>query len=91
MNGNQYYKKFSTSTSTVTNAVPYDVVFVREAILPQDITLGLREGYTLQDPTTAEQYAEDVSFRLNRTFQTVIHNLQISRDKMELKYNKKAP
>ena len=78
----------NTSTSTATNAVPYDVVFGRQAILPQDITLGLRERYTLQDATTAEQYAEDVSFGLNRTFQTVIRNLQVSRDKMERKYNK---
>ena len=78
----------NTSLSSATNAVPYDVVFGRQAILPQDLTLGLRDNHTLRDATTAEEYAKDVSFGLNKTFQTVLRNLHINREKMHKKYNK---
>ena len=61
-----------SASSLATNAVTYDVVFGRRAILPQDLTLSLRDNHTLQDAITAEEYAKDVSFGLHKTFQNSI-------------------
>ena len=68
--------------------MPYEVVFGREAVLPQDIWLGVAQRNNLQDVTTAEQYAEDAKFRLTNTFDTVLKHLHINRHRMIRKYNK---
>ena len=68
--------------------VPYEVVFGRSVVLPQDILFGIEGKIPLRDVNTAAQYAQDVKLGLQNTHYHVTRHLHISRDKMQRQYNK---
>ena len=54
----------NTSESKAIKCIPYNVVFGRPAVLPQDVLVGVSEKIQLRNATTAAQYAEDLNFGL---------------------------
>ena len=69
-------------------SIPYEVVFGRSALLPQDLLFGLEGRVQLRNQTTAAQYAEDVKFGLQHTHKHVVHQLGLSKKKMQTQCNK---
>ena len=47
--------------------MPYEVVFGRSVVLPQDILFGIEGKIPLRDVNTAAQYAQDVKLGLQNT------------------------
>ena len=68
--------------------IPYEVVFGRPALLPQDILFGLDDRLHLRDQNTAVQYAEEVKIGLQDTHEHVLHHLGVSKKQMQAQYNK---
>ena len=68
--------------------IPYEVVFGRPALLPQDILFGLDDRVHLRDQNTAVQYAEEVKIGLQDTHEHVLHHLGVSKKQMQAQYNK---
>ena len=77
-----------TSEDKAIKCIPYNVVFRRPAVLPQDVLLGASEKFQLRNVTTAVQCAEDINFGLQEIFHHVLQQLAITRQQMQQQYNK---
>ncbi len=77
----------NASTSKVTKYSPYEIVFGRQAVLPQDILFGV-EANDQHDPVTIQDYESEVSSLLQDTFDHVIKALQLNQRKMQEQYNR---
>ena len=67
---------------------PYNVSFGRSARLPVDV-LFKHNQFQLSNVNTPAGYAQDRSFVLRDTFDVVIQNLLLNKDKMQAQYNQK--
>ena len=76
------------SESKAINCIPYKVVFGRVPILPIDIRFGIDKEAVVDDVITASQYFEEGSVVLQDMFDTVIQELNLSKEKMMRQYNK---
>ena len=77
----------NTSESKAIKCVPYNVVFGRNATLPQDVLLDHNEHPRFADVTTPAEYSQEVKFAPGDIFNQVIENLQLSKRKMQQQYN----
>ena len=77
----------NTSESKAIKCVPYNVVFGRNAVLPQDILFNHNVPYRLTDVTTPADFSAEVNFALRDIYNKVIENLQLSKAKMQQRYN----
>ena len=78
----------NTSESKATKCIPFNVVFGRDARLPIDVLFDHDRLDCPRDINTAAEYAEDRNFALKDVYDTVITNLQLSKEKMQAQYNK---
>ena len=78
----------NTSESKATGCIPYNVVFGRSAVLPQDILFqqGKGDNYDLMSP---KEYEKEITPLLQDIFDHVITKLEISKEKMQSQYNTK--
>lgn len=76
-----------TSISKATKCVPYEVVFGRSVILPQDIMFEVVK-IDLHDQSTTANYEQDLRSTLQDTFLQVVKTLQLSEQVMQKHYNK---
>ena len=78
----------NTSESKATGCIPYNVVFGRSAVLPQDVLFqqGNVDNYDLVSP---KEYEKDTTSLLRDIFDHVITKLEISKEKMQRQYNTK--
>ncbi len=77
----------NTSESKAIQCIPYSVVFAKPPVLPIDIQFGLETKMT--DVATPKEYSEERSFAMKSMFETVIHELKLSKKKMMRQYNRK--
>ena len=68
--------------------IPYEVVFGRSVLLPQDILFGLEGQIPLRNTNTAAQYAQEVKVGLQNTYDHVTRHLSVSKERMQKQYNK---
>ena len=78
----------NTTISSATKCTPYSVVHGREAIVPEDVKLGVSKDQLGRDIITASDFAEELKLKLNKSYGTVNRNLLSSRKRMENSYNK---
>ena len=78
----------NTTISSSTKCTPYNVVFGRNPILPEDIAFGVKSE--LLDAHTAEEYLSDIKTKLTDVIHDVRTHLQISQSKMKNMYDKKT-
>ena len=77
---------FNTTFSKATKCIPYEVVFGRTAVLPQDILLGnARGGF---EHVSASDHLHTVSSNLTDIFDQVMHSLALSKTEMQCHYCK---
>ena len=76
----------NTSESKATKCVPYNVVFGRSAVLPQDISFhhDKVDGYDLVSP---KDFELEVTSQLQDFFNYVTAKLEVSKAKMQQQYN----
>ncbi len=77
----------NTSESKAIKYCPFEVVFGRQAVLPQDI-LFEAETNDKHDHVPVRNYGSEVSSVLQDTFNQVIKSLQLNQQKMQQQYNK---
>ena len=76
----------NTMLNKVTKCIPYEVVFGRPSILPQDILLGnAPDGF---QHVSASDHLHTVSSILNEMFDQVIDSMTLSKTEMQRHYNK---
>ena len=78
----------NTSESKATKYIPFNVVFGRDARFPIDVLFDHDRLDCPRDINTAAEYTEDRNFALKDVYDTVITNLQVSKEKMQAQYNK---
>ena len=79
----------NTSLSKATQCVPYNIVFGRSAILPQDIVFeSLHQHRDQFDQRFPKEYEEETSSLLREIYSQVITTLALSKEKMQQHYNK---
>ena len=78
----------NTTISSSTKCTPYNVVFGRNPILPEDIAFGVKSE--LLDAHAAEEYLSDIKTKLTDVIHDVRKHLQISQSKMKNMYDKKT-
>lgn len=76
----------NTTISKATKCVPYEVVFGRPAVLPQDIIFGTTPDEF--EHTSASDHLHAVSSSLNDVFEQVMSSLALSKKTMQRHYNK---
>ena len=77
----------NASISKATKCVPYEVVFGRSVILPQDIMFEV-VNIDQHDQSTAANYEQDLRSTLQDTFHQVVKTLQLSKQIMQKHYNR---
>ena len=76
------------SHSNAIQAVPYEVVFGRKAILPIDLLLNTSNSTMPNDSLKPDSYAEELNMKLKHMFDQVIVKLNISKERMKKEYDK---
>ena len=80
----------NTSQSKATQCVPYNIVFGRSAVLPQDIVFNsLHPNRDELDQQLPKEYEEVTSSLLQDIYSQVITSLELSKERMQQHYNKK--
>ena len=77
----------NASESKATHCVPFDVVFGRHAVLPQDIMFDL-DRPDQYDQISVGEYQSEVSSVLKDVFAQVVKTLQLNKQKMQQQYNR---
>ena len=79
----------NTSQSKATQCVPYNIVFGRSAVLPQDIVFNsLHPNRDELDQQLPKEYEEVTSSLLQDIYSQVITSLELSNERMQQHYNK---
>ena len=77
----------NTTRSAATKCVPYSVVHGRDAVIPEDVTLGRAKSQLGQDIASPLDFAVETRLRLEQAYKTVNNNLRAYRSRMEKSYN----
>ena len=77
----------NTTISKATHCVPFNVVFGRSTILPQDIVFKDIQSASLEH-SSVNVYEQDLRTTLNDIYNLVIESLEISKTNMQCHYNK---
>ena len=77
----------NTTVSAATKCVPYSVVHGRDAVIPEDVTLGRAKAQLGQDVASPTEFAVETRLRLDRAYETINKNLSMYRSRMEKSYN----
>ena len=76
----------NTTVSKATKCIPYEVVFGRTAVLPQDILFGnAPDGL---EHVSVSDHLHTISSNLNDIFDQVMHSSALSKTEMQRHYNK---
>ncbi len=76
----------NSSESKATQCIPFDVVFGRSAVLPQDVLFDVQHSDEKHSSSVTD-YKNDVSCALKDVFANVIKTLELSKEKMQKQYN----
>lgn len=68
--------------------MPYEVIYGRSPVLPEDVLLGVNEQNNLRDVTNPADYAEELKIVLREIYRQVNQELHITREIMQKQYNK---
>ena len=77
----------NASESKVTRCTPFEVVYGRPAVLPQDIIFDVLQPDP-HDTLSAESYREEVTSELQDIFEQIVKTLKPSKAKMQQQYNR---
>ena len=77
----------NASESKSTNCVPYEVVFGRQALLPQDIIFD-HGTFDENEQVSVGDYKDETTSVLQDVFDHVVKSLQINKKRMQEQYNK---
>ena len=78
----------NTSMSKATKCVPYEVLYGRSPVLPEDVLWGVNDKFVLRDVTNPTEYAEEIKINLREVYNQVNTHLELSRQTMQKQYNK---
>ena len=78
---------FNATISKATHCIPFNVVFGRSVLLPQDIIFQDSPSDSL-DPSSAIVYEQELRTKLNNIYNLVLESLEISKTAMQRHYNK---
>ena len=78
----------NSTTSTSTKCAPFEVLYGRKPVFPQDLLLETvqEDSYYARIPTT---YVQELKDRLRIVTDNVLKQLNVNAEKMRIKYNKK--
>ena len=78
----------NTSESSATKRTPYEVIFGRKPVLPQDLLFEQNVHPADTDVVTPAEYAAELKTHLSEVYQNVARNLGLNREQMQKQYNK---
>ena len=78
----------NTSKSSATKRTPYEVVFGRKPVLPQDLLFEQNIHPPDTDIVTPAEYAAELKTHLNEVYRHVALSLGLNREQMQKQYNK---
>ena len=85
---NEIVFALNTSESSATKRTPYEVIFGRKPVLPQDLLFEQNVHPADTDVVTPAEYAAELKTHLSEVYQNVAHNLGLNREQMQKQYNK---
>ena len=77
----------NASESKATRCTPFEVVYGRPAVLPQDIIFNVLQPDP-HDALSAASYKEEITSELQDIFDQIVKTLQLSKTKMQQRYNR---